>query len=76
MKSEVQSAVASAVDLVNRNAGQTYVHLRFADDPAEVDFVANAASFAGGRFEFKAGFETYGGSVDELADVRAELIKH
>lgn len=73
---ELQRAVRSAVSLVNSHAGQTWVHLRFSDDSGDVDFVANAARISDGRFEFQAGFETYGGSVHELSEIRAEVIQH
>lgn len=73
---EMQRAVKSAVSLVNSNAGQTFVKLRFASDSTDIDFVANAARFTGGQFEFQAGFETYGGNVEELSEIRAEVIKH
>jgi len=76
MTAELQRAVANAVNLVNTHAGQTAVRLRFADDPSEVDFVANAATCADGSFEFQAGFETYGGNVAELSDICAEVIHH
>ncbi|MBI5865359.1 MAG: hypothetical protein HZB38_12790 [Planctomycetes bacterium] len=75
MKTNLQHAVANAVDVVNANSGLTCVKLRFADDQSEIDFVANAAQFSQGRFEFQAGFETYGGAVDELEDIRAEVIR-
>ncbi|GMU81241.1 MAG: hypothetical protein AMXMBFR47_11120 [Planctomycetota bacterium] len=75
MKAEIHRAVADAVDVVNQKPGLTCVKLRFADDLSEIDFVANAAQFDSGRFEFQAGFETYGGSVDELADIHAEVIR-
>ena len=76
MPREMQQAVTDAVALVNTQPGNTCIRLRFADDPYELDFVANAAHLLDGRFEFKAGFETYGGGVDELSDIRAEVIEH
>jgi hypothetical protein len=76
MTVELQRAVANAVTLVNSNSGQTCVRLRFSDDSPEIDFVANAARCDRGNFEFQAGFETYGGSVEELSDIRAEIIGH
>lgn len=76
MRPQMQQAVSDAVEMVNTQPGLTCVRLRFADDPYEVDFVANAAAFTAGRFEFKAGFETYEGAVDELSEIRAELISH
>lgn len=72
----VATAVRDAVKLVNLHAGQTCVRLRFADDPSEIDFVANAARLGEGWFEFQAGFETYSGSFAELADIRTEVIGH
>jgi len=74
MSLELRRAVASAVDVVNAHAGQTCVRLRFAGDPSEVNFVANAAELRGATFEFQAGFETYGGSVEELSDISTEVI--
>jgi hypothetical protein len=74
--SELRRAVMQAVDLVNAHSGQTSVHLRFADEPTTIDFVANAARMQGGTFEFQAGFETYGGSVEELSDIKTEVIGH
>jgi hypothetical protein len=71
---ELRRAVMQAVDLVNSHSGKTSVHLRFADDPAAIDFVANSARMQGGKFEFQAGFETYAGSVEELSDIRTEVI--
>ena len=75
MTPEMHRVVADVVDKVNANSGLTCVRLRFADDQSEIDFVANAAHLTHGRFEFQAGFETYGGDIDELEDVRAELIR-
>ena len=74
MSAELRRAVAEAVDVVNAHSGQTSVHLRFAGDPAAVDFVANSARLQGATFEFQAGFETYGGSVDELSEIKTEII--
>lgn len=74
MDPELRRAVAKAVDVVNSHSGQTSVHLRFAGDPAEIDFVANAARLHGGTFEFHAGIETYGGSVEELSEIKTEVI--
>ena len=74
MSPELRRAVAQAVDLVNSHSGQTSVRLRFASDPADIDFVANSARLRGGLFEFQSGFETYGGSVEELSEIKAELI--
>lgn len=75
MSVELQNAVNSAVNLVNHHSGQTSVHLRFNDgEPAEIDFVANAASLSGRSFEFVAGYETYGGSLDELVEITAKVI--
>ena len=67
-------AVAKAVEVVNTHSGQTTVHLRFANDPYDLDFIANAARLQDGRFEFQAGFETYGGSVEELSEIKTEII--
>jgi len=75
MNPELRRAVAHAVDLVNSHSGQTCVRLRFSGDPAEIDFVANAARMKDEAFEFQAGFETYGGRLEELSDIRAELIR-
>jgi hypothetical protein len=72
----LRHAVAQAIDLVNSHSGQTSVHLRFAGDPAAIDFVANSASLLGGKFEFQAGFETYGGSVEEISEISTQVIGH
>jgi hypothetical protein len=74
VSSELRRAVMQAVDLVNTHSGQTSVHLRFAHEPVDVDFVANSAQMQGERFEFQAGFETYGGKIDELSDIKTEVI--
>lgn len=75
MTPEMHRVVRDVVDKVNANSGLTCVRLRFADDQTEIDFVANAAQLTQGRFEFQAGFETYGGAIDELEDVHAEVIR-
>ena len=76
MNPELHRAVANAVNLVNSHSGHTCVRLRFCDEPSEIDFVANSASIEGATFEFQAGFETYGGSLEELSDIRTEVIQH
>ncbi len=73
MHGPIQSAVADAVNLVNRHSGKTTIHLRFVDT-GEIDIIANAATFTDGAFEFQAGFETVGGSIDELLSIQAEVI--
>ena len=73
MIGEIQTAVADAVDLVNRHSGKTTIHLQFVDT-GEIDIIANAATMIAGAFEFKAGFETVGGSVEELLSIKAEVI--
>lgn len=75
MRFGLQQAVADAVRVVNDNSGLTCVRLRFAQDQSEIDFVANAGQIGSGRFEFQAGFETYGGSIEELDDIQAEVIR-
>lgn len=74
MDPQINDAIERAVNLVNTHAGQTNVSLRFQDDPVPIDFIANGASFQGGTFEFQAGFETYSGRLDELQEIRSELI--
>jgi hypothetical protein len=75
MKTDLQRAVMDAVNLVNTYSGQTSVRLLFnSDEMPELDFVANSAILRGHQFEFTAGFETYGGSIEELLDIRAEVI--
>jgi hypothetical protein len=76
MDPRLHHAVVRAVDVVNSHSGHTTVHLRFAEDLADVDFVANSAKLHGVTFEFQAGFETYGGSVDELSEIKTEVIGH
>ncbi len=71
----LQTAVADAVRMVNTQPGMTCVRLKFAGEPAEIDFVANSADLLGDRFTFTAGFQTFDGSVRELADIRTELIR-
>jgi hypothetical protein len=75
MNLELRRAVADAVRLVNSHSGRACVSLRFSEDPAEINFVANAARMQGEAFEFQAGFETYGGKLDELSGIRTELIE-
>lgn len=70
----MQNALADAVSTVNAHAGETRVRLRFSDDPDELDFVANSAMMRNNAFEFQAGFATYGGSVEEISEIRAEII--
>lgn len=76
MNPDMRRAVADAVSLVNTHSGHTAIRLLFASgaDP-EVDFVANSAVLRGKTFEFTAGFETYGGSVDELSEISATVIE-
>ena len=76
MNQELRRAIAQAVDLVNSHSGQASVHLRFANDPSAIDFIANSARLQEGRFEFQAGFETYGGSLEELSEISTEVIGH
>lgn len=76
MGTELNRAVADAVQLVNGNAGQICVRLRFADDTPEIDFIANAARIEGSIFEFTAGYESYSGDVAELAHINAHVIQH
>ncbi len=73
--SHLRKAVTDAVDLVNSHSGAASVRLEFNSETVPpVDFVANSGSVDGGHFTFTAGFETYGGSVEELKGIRAELI--
>lgn len=76
MQPEMHRAVANAVNMVNLHSGETSVRLRFRSDnrEPELDFVANSASLTKGGFEFTAGFETYTGSFEDLAEIHAELI--
>ncbi len=76
MGAELRRAIAEAVDVVNSHSGQTSVHLRFVNDPSEIDFIANSGRLQGGIFEFQAGFETYGGSVDDLSEIKTEVLGH
>jgi len=75
MNTMLKTAIVDAVDMVNSHAGQTRVLMRFVDDPTGYDFIANAARIHGGLFEFQAGFDSYSGSLDELSEIKAELIK-
>lgn len=74
---ELRKAVADAVHLVNNHSGQAAVRLVFdsVDIPA-LDFVANSATFQGDSFVFTSGFETFDGTLGELKDIRAEVIRH
>lgn len=72
---QIARAVADAVKLVNANSGNACVRLRFNEDAGEVDFVANSATISGESFEFISGFDSFGGSLRELADIRAEVIQ-
>lgn len=72
---ELTRAVAEAVNVVNSHQGETTVWLRFANgDPEEFDFVANAAKLTGNSFEFQAGYDTFSGTVDELREIRVQVI--
>ena len=73
---DLGSAIADAVEVVNAHAGQTRVLLTFSDDPQELDFVANSARLDGAAFVFQAGVDSYSGSVEELLDIRTEVIVH
>lgn len=71
----LRKAVTDAVDLVNSHSGAASVRLEFNSETVPpIDFVANSGSFEGENFVFTAGFETYGGSMEELKNIRAELI--
>ncbi len=70
----IHDAVASAVNTVNNNAGRAAVRLLFANEP-ELDFVADSAEFDGQSFRFDAGFDTFSGTVTELAEIRADVIQ-
>jgi hypothetical protein len=74
VSAELRRAVAEAIALVNSHSGHTSVHLRFVNDPSEIDFIANSGRLQGTAFEFQAGFETYAGSVDELSEIKTEVI--
>lgn len=74
MNAELTREVTDAVTLVNRHAGAACVRLVFADDPAELDFVASSASLSGDEFQFRSGFETFSGTVGDLKQIRVEVI--
>jgi hypothetical protein len=76
--SQLERAVADAVDLVNAHAGRACVRLRFRNsgECGNVALLANSATLQGDRFSFRAGFETVDGTIAELADISAELIGH
>jgi hypothetical protein len=72
---ELKRAVAEAVDQVNTHSGRACVHLRFnSADLPELEFLANSARLMGEKFLFTSGFETYDGSIEELASIRTEVI--
>lgn len=73
-RSVLRKAVVDAVSLVNSHSGKAAVTLRYNADDYPIDFVANSGTFQGDRFVFTAGFEQYRGTLDQLADIRAELI--
>jgi hypothetical protein len=74
VQSELGHIIRDVVRMVNENSGQTNVRLRYCDDCDEISFVANSARLDGSNFEFVAGFETYCGSVQDLADLSATVI--
>ena len=74
MNAELTRSVSDAVSMVNEHAGAACVRLWFADDPAEIDFVASSASLAGDQFQFRSGFETYAGVVGDLRQIKVDVI--
>ncbi len=75
VETDLKRALNEAVEMVNGHSGATTVRLEYDGSPP-IDFVANSGSFEGESFVFTAGFETYGGTLDQLRDVRARLISH
>lgn len=75
VETNLKKALNEAVRLVNGHSGATTVRLEY-DGAPPIDFVANSGSFEGENFVFTAGFETYGGTLDQLRNVRAQLISH
>ena len=72
---ELKRAVAEAVSQVNAHSGRACVHLRFNSvELPELEFLANSGSLVGERFAFTSGFDTYDGSIAELASIRTEVI--
>ena len=72
---DLRRAVTEAVKQVNAHSGRACVHLRFqSGEPPELEFLANSGRVLGEKFIFTAGFETYDGSIDELASIRTELV--
>lgn len=69
----IRQKIADAVQLVNDHAGRATVHLLFKGE-SEIDFIANAARLEGEAFSFEAGFESFSGSLDEVGDIRTEVI--
>lgn len=69
----IRQKVADAVQLVNNHAGRASVHLCFKGE-SEIDFIANSARLDGEAFSFEAGYESFSGSLDEIANIRTELI--
>lgn len=74
VRSELNNVIRDVVRMVNENSGQTSVRLRYCDDCDDINFVANSARLDGCSFEFVAGFETYCGTVEDLADLSANVI--
>ena len=73
MYAPIRQKIADAVELVNSHAGRATVHLLFKGE-SEIDFVANAARLDGEVFSFEAGFEQFSGHLEEVGDIRTELI--
>ena len=72
---ELKRAVAEAINQVNAHSGRACVHLRFNSvELPELEFLANSGSLVGERFAFTSGFDTYDGSIAELASIRTEVI--
>ncbi len=74
-KTDLRDALQSAVTTVNRNSGQTCVHLRFrGEELPELEIMASAASLRGDAFMFQSGLERFDGTIAELEAVSTEVI--
>jgi hypothetical protein len=70
----IAQELSAAVNLVNSHSGSACIHLLFNGDGEPIDFIANRAELRGDAFSFTSGFDTLGGSLRELAGIKAELI--
>lgn len=70
----LRTSVEDAIKLVNLHSGQANVRLWFNSVQPPFDFIANSGALQGDNFVFTAGFETIEGRINDLREIRAELI--